>query len=69
MPVYKRKYRSGKVVWYYQFALSGSTRQNQNLVTESGFATKQEATDAEAVRRVLSVGLHSHPQVSWPKNS
>lgn len=51
MPVYKRKYRSGKVVWYYQFASSGSTRQNQNLVTESGFATKQEATAAEAVRR------------------
>src|ERR1700694_163438 len=51
MPVYKRKYRSGKVVWYYQFASSGSTRQNQSLVTESGFATKQEATDAEAVRR------------------
>jgi hypothetical protein len=51
MPVYKRKYRSGKVVWYYQFASSGSTRQNQNLVTESGFATKQEATEAEAVRR------------------
>src|SRR5713226_5181314 len=51
MPVYKRKYRSGKVVWYYQFASSGSTRQNQNLVTESGFTTKQEATDAEAVRR------------------
>src|ERR1017187_3557366 len=51
MPVYKRKYRSGRVVWYYQFAPSGSTRQNQNLVTESGFATKQEATDAEAVRR------------------
>src|SRR4051812_11140203 len=51
MPVYKRKYRSGKVVWYYQFAPSGSTRQNQNLVTESGFATKQEATAAEAVRR------------------
>ena len=51
MPVYKRKYRSGKVAWYYQFALPGSTRQNQNLVNESGFATKQEATDAEAVRR------------------
>src|SRR5438105_8806908 len=51
MPVYKRKYRSGKVAWYYQFALPGSTRQNQNLVTESRFATKQEATDAEAVRR------------------
>ena len=55
MPVYKRKYRSGKVVWYYQFAPSGSTRQNQNLLTESGFATKQEATDAEAVRRAVGV--------------
>src|SRR6185369_6804218 len=51
MPVYKRKYRSGKVVWCYQLAPPGSTRQNQNLITESGFATKQEATAAEAVRR------------------
>jgi hypothetical protein len=51
MPVYKRTYRSGKVVWYYQFARLGSTRKSQNLVTESGFATKQEATAAEAVRR------------------
>src|SRR6202045_3660053 len=51
MPVYKRKYRSGKVVWYYQLAPPGSTRQNQNLITESGFATKQEATAAEAARR------------------
>src|SRR5882724_13164720 len=51
MPVYKRKYRSGKVVWYFQLAPCGSTRQNQNLITESGFATKQEATAAEAVRR------------------
>src|ERR1019366_5737704 len=51
MPVYKRKYRSGKVVWYYQFAPPGSTRRDQNLITESGFATKQEATAAEAVRR------------------
>lgn len=51
MPVYKRKYRSGKVVWYYQFATGRSTREHQNLATESGFATKQEATAAEAVRR------------------
>src|ERR1017187_1555315 len=51
MPVYKRQYRSGKVVWYYQLAPPGSTRQNQNLITESGFATKQEATAAEALRR------------------
>jgi integrase len=40
-----------EVVWYYQLARPGSTRRNQNLVTESGFATKQEATAAEAVRR------------------
>ena len=51
MPVFKRKYRSGKVVWSYQFARPGSTRQSQNLLTESGFATKQEAMDAEAMRR------------------
>jgi integrase len=51
MAVNKRKYRSGKVAWYYQFALPGSTRRNQNLITESGFATKQEATTAEALRR------------------
>jgi len=51
MPVYKRKYRSGKVVWYYQFAAAGSTREKQNLITESGFETKQEATAAEVVRR------------------
>jgi integrase len=51
MPVYKRKYRSGKVVWYYQFAPPGSTRRDQNLITESGFATKQAATAAEAGRR------------------
>jgi integrase len=52
MPVYKRKYRSGKVVWYYQFAPPGSSRLAQNLITESGFATKQAATDAEAARRI-----------------
>jgi integrase len=58
MPVYKRKYRSGKVVWYYQFAPPGSTRQDQNLITESGFATKQEATAAEAVPRTEEQKKH-----------
>jgi integrase len=51
MPVYKRKYRPGKAVWSYQFSLPGSTRQHQNLITKSGFKTKQEAIDAETVRR------------------
>ena len=51
MPTSKRKYRSGKIVWRYQFPGSGSTRQNEIVITESGFATKQAASAAEAVRR------------------
>src|ERR1035441_7924050 len=58
MPVHKRKYRSGKVVWYYQFAPPGSTRQNQNLITGSGFATKQAAVDAEVARRIEEQKKH-----------
>ena len=50
MPVYKRKNTSGKIVWRYKFAGPGSTRQNEIIISESGFATKQEATAAEAVR-------------------
>jgi hypothetical protein len=52
MPVHKRKYRSGKVVWFYQFDVPGSTRTPRRLVKESGFATKGEATDAEAAKRI-----------------
>src|SRR5450759_3552275 len=51
MPTTKRKYRSGKIVWRYQFAGPGSTRQNEIVISESGFATKQAASAAEAVRR------------------
>ncbi|MBZ5619019.1 MAG: site-specific integrase [Acidobacteriia bacterium] len=51
MSVHKRKeYRSG-TIWYYAFDAPGSTRQNRRRVKESGFATKQEAIDAEAARR------------------
>ena len=52
MPVYKRKYVSGKVTWRFQFAGPGSTRRKQNIVGESGFATKQAAVDAESARRL-----------------
>jgi hypothetical protein len=51
MPTSKRKYRSGKIVWRYQFPGPGSTRQNEIVISESGFATKQAASAAEAVRR------------------
>jgi integrase len=51
MPVHKRK-RNGKITWYYKFDAPGSTRGKRNIVREFGFATKQEATDAEAARRI-----------------
>jgi len=51
MSIHKRKYRSGQVVWFYQFDPAGSTRVQRGRVTESGFATKREAEDAEAIRR------------------
>ena len=51
MPVFKRKYRSGATVWRYLFSAPGSTRQDRRLVAEVGFASKQEAIDAEAKRR------------------
>jgi hypothetical protein len=52
MSVHKRKYRSGKTVWSYQFALTGATRQERNRTFGKGFATKREAEDAEAKRRI-----------------
>jgi len=52
MSVRKRKNPSGKVVWFYSFDAPGSTREKRRKVREFGFATKQEATDAEAARRI-----------------
>lgn len=50
MPVYKRRNTSGKTVWFYKFQSPGATR-NAPPIREFGFATKQEAVDAEGVRR------------------
>jgi integrase len=50
--VRKRRNASGKVVWFYRFNAPGTTRENRREVREFGFATKQEATDAEAARRI-----------------
>jgi integrase len=52
MSVHKRKYRSGQIVWHYVFDMSGSTREDRVRITGSGFATKREAEDAEANRRI-----------------
>ena len=52
MGAYKRKYRSGQVVWHYVYSLPGSTRDQRLRITGSGFATKGAAQDAEAIRRI-----------------
>jgi integrase len=51
MPVHKRK-RGGKVDWYFKFDLQGATRTTRRIIRAFGFATRQEAIDAEANRRI-----------------
>jgi hypothetical protein len=52
MPVHKRRNPCGKIVWSFRFDAPGTTRENRREIRESGFATKDEATKAEATRRV-----------------
>src|SRR4026209_2815610 len=52
MPVFKRTYGSRKIAWAYEFALPGAPRHERARVSASGFATKREAEDAEARRRL-----------------
>src|SRR5437879_472346 len=51
MPVYKRKYDSGTVLWYFKFQPPCAAR-GSLPVRQFGFATKREAEDAEANRRI-----------------
>src|SRR5260370_22313268 len=51
MPAYKRRYRSGTVLWFYKFAPPAATR-GAPPIRKFGFATKREAEDAEAQRRI-----------------
>jgi integrase len=50
--VKKRKNPSGKTVWFYCFDAPASTRTDRRRIREFGFATKDEATKAEAARRI-----------------
>jgi integrase len=52
MSLHKRKYSSGKTVWFYQFDLPGATRKQRKRIIEAGFSTKKEAGDAETTRRI-----------------
>src|SRR4030095_16939049 len=51
MPVYKRRYKSGTVLWYYKFQRPGAAR-GTLPIREFGFATKGEAADAERKRHL-----------------
>jgi hypothetical protein len=52
MPVYKTKNRAGKVIWGFMYSLPGASRKDRRRISQSGFATKREAADAEATRRI-----------------
>ena len=51
MPVFKRKYKSGTVLWYFKFQPPGAAR-GTLPIRKFGFKTKQAAIDAEAERRI-----------------
>jgi Phage integrase, N-terminal SAM-like domain len=52
MSVHKRKTRSGKITWSFQFSLPGATRTQRKRVFGNGYQTKAEAIAAEAARRL-----------------
>src|SRR5579862_6949383 len=55
MAVHKRKWKSAsgtQTNWYYVFDAPGSTRESRRQILKSGFASKKEAQDAEAERRI-----------------
>src|SRR5262252_7781133 len=51
MPVYKRTYKSGTVLWFFKFSPPGGKR-GTLPIRQFGFATRKEAVDAEAKRRI-----------------
>ena len=61
MAIRKRKWKSGgkfAEAWSYVFDAPGSTRENRKQIFESGFASKKEAQDAEAARRIQAQRDH-----------
>jgi len=55
MSIRKRTWKTAKgvtTVWLYVFDAPGSTRKDRKQIFESGFASKKEAQDAEAERRL-----------------
>src|ERR1035438_3451477 len=52
MSIHKLKLKGKRVSWYYLFSAPGATRENRRQIKKGGFATKGEAIDAEAARRL-----------------
>ena len=52
MSIHKLKLKGKRVSWYYLFSAPGSTRENRRQIKKGGFASKGEAVDGEAARRL-----------------
>ncbi len=50
MAIHKRK-RRGKVDWYFKYNAPGGSRDNRRIIRAFGYATRQEAIQAESNRR------------------
>jgi integrase len=61
MPVHKYT-RGGKVSWLYKFDAPASTRETRIIIQKWGFATKTEAQNAEAARRIEQQEKHELAQ-------
>jgi integrase len=57
VPVHKRRYKSGTILWYFKFQPPGAAR-NTTPIREFGFATKREAEVAERERRTAEEQKH-----------
>jgi integrase len=61
MAIRKRKWNTAsgiQTAWSYVFDAPGSTRASRKQIFESGFASKKEAQDAEAARRIKAQRDH-----------
>jgi hypothetical protein len=57
MPVFRKRYGSGRKVWRYQFSRPGSDRSHRQFVMKAGFVSRRAVLNAEAKHRAqLSTG-------------
>lgn len=61
---YKRTLKGSGVSWCFKFDAPGSTKQKRIRIQEYGYATKKEATDAEAARRILEAEKAKAPKLA-----